>query len=219
MTPRSCTQNCAAPGMVKAGSKSHCSTPEAPAVHAGRAAPAAAPTQSMQQTASSRGVERLCGDAMTAASPVIAHSSVRTQRSHGKPSLGREPGEAAHGVCGGCCGRAGGWGEGLCRDRCCGRVPDLCQQHKFRCSRMWVWVPRRATPDTAAKFSHHEMRSSGCEHVRVLSRDNSDSALERGRVSAGDKPGYVEPIRCMRLSPVPAVGGQQRLWQLRGTGA
>ena len=54
------------------------STPEVDEVHAGRAAPAAAATLSMQQTASSRGAERLRRDAMMVPHPATAHHRVRT---------------------------------------------------------------------------------------------------------------------------------------------
>ncbi len=56
------------------------STPEALAVHAGRVAPTVAPTRSVQQTASSRGAERLRRDAMTAPHFARAGERVRTQK-------------------------------------------------------------------------------------------------------------------------------------------
>ncbi len=74
-------------------------------------------------------------------------------------------------------------------------------------------MPRRAAPDIAAKVRHHAMRSSGSDQVRVLSRDNSDSALGEGEfrqvASLATSSQFVETA----YFPEPAVG-----WQLRSTG-
>ena len=60
----------------------HACAPEPDEVRAGRAAPTAAATQSMQQAVSSSVVDPLRNDAMVMPGPVEAHDRVRTQRAH-----------------------------------------------------------------------------------------------------------------------------------------